>query len=456
LSIDRLSSARHSGCGAFPDDFRWGCATASYQIEGSPKADGKGPSIWDAFCQEPGRILFGETGDVACDSYRRWPDDLALIKELGVRAYRFSVAWPRIQPDGNGKALEKGIAFYSRMADDLLAAGVEPWVTLYHWDLPLALGSAGGWTNRDTAYRFADYSAIMFKALGDRVKHWFTLNEPWCSAFLGYRSGEQAPGHRNEAEAYAAVHNLLLAHGLARDAFKAAGAPGQIGIVINPSAPRPATGRADDIEAARRASVEQTGLWLDPIFGRGYPQEYIAAHNALLPVKAGDMDIIAGPLDFIGVNYYSECAVEAVPASAACPDGYREVASFHQRTEMGWEIAPQGLRRILNFINDTWKPRALYVTENGAAFADRRGPDGRIHDADRIGYLRRHIGAAADALADGVPLKGYFLWSLLDNFEWSNGYTKKFGIAAIDPETGDRIKKDSFYYYRDAAAGFPE
>ncbi len=454
--MERLLSARHSGCGAFPADFRWGCATSSYQIEGSPKADGKGESIWDAFCREPGHILLGGTGDMACDSYRRWPEDLALIKELGVKAYRFSVAWPRIQPDGSGEPLAAGLGFYSRMIDDLLAAGVEPWLTMYHWDLPLALGNAGGWTNRDTAYRFADYAGILYKNFGDRVKHWTTMNELWCAAFLGYRSGEHAPGHHSEAEAYAAAHYLLLGHGLAREAFKAAGAPGQIGIVINPSAPRPATGKAEDIMAARRASVEQTGLWLDPVFGRGYPRGYIEAHKAQMPVKQGDMEIIAGPLDFIGINYYNECAVEAAPVTDLCPDGYREVPSFHKRTEMGWEIAPQGLRRILNFINDNWKPKALYVTENGAAFADRIEADGRIHDEDRIEYLRGHLGALADAIADGVPLKGYFLWSLLDNFEWANGYTKKFGIVAINPGTGGRIKKDSFYYYRDAAAGFPE
>lgn len=439
---------------SFPSGFRWGCSTSSYQIEGSTAADGRGPSIWDAFCREPGRILRGETGDMACDSYRRWAEDVALLRELGANAYRFSVAWPRLQPSGSGPALEAGLAYYSRLVDALLEAGIEPWITLYHWDLPLALGEKGGWAARDTAYRFADYCGIVYRALGDRARRWVTLNEPWCSSFLGYRSGEQAPGLKDDGLAYRAVHHLLLAHGLAREAFAAAGSPGEIGLVVNAATPRPATRRPEDAEAARRASVERTGLWLDPVFGRGYPEPYLAAHGASLPIEEGDLELIAGPLDFVGLNYYNEDAVEAVPPSPAHPEGYRYAPTSRPKTEMGWDIVPQGLRRCLGFMAREWAPKALYVTENGAAFADAPDSGGKIRDLERISYLRSHLEACLDAIGDGVPLRGYFAWSLLDNFEWSQGYGKKFGLVAVDTATGERRRKDSFFFLRDAMAGF--
>jgi beta-glucosidase len=340
--------------------------------------------------------------------------------------------------------------------DALLASGIEPWVTLYHWDLPLALGEKGGWTERDTAYRFSDYAEIVYRALGDRVRHWVTLNEPWCSSFLGYRTGEHAPGLRDEKATYRAVHHLMLAHGLARAAFRSSGLDGEIGLVINAATPRPATSRPEDVLAARRASVERTGLWLDPVFGRGYPEEYLAAHGAALPIEEGDLGVVAGDLDFIGLNYYNEDVVEAAPVGPEAPEGFRYVQTSREKTEMGWDIVPQGIRRCLDFMSEGWAPKALYVTENGAAFADSPDASGRIRDRDRIEYLKSHLEACLDAMGDGVPLKGYFAWSLLDNFEWAHGYGKKFGLVAVDPGTGKRTKKDSFFFFRDAAAGFLE
>jgi beta-glucosidase len=440
----------------FPDDFLWGCATSSYQIEGGANDGGRGQSIWDAFCREPGRVALGQSGEVACDSYRRWPEDVRLLAGLGVGAYRFSVAWPRVQPAGSGAANGAGLDYYSALVDALLDEGIEPWVTLYHWDLPLALGERGGWTDRDTAYRFADYAGLVYERLGDRVRHWTTLNEPWCSAFLGYEHGEHAPGLRDRDAALAATHHLLLAHGLAVGAYRGSGLKGEIGLVINPATPRPATRREADVLAADRASVERTGLWLDPVFGRGYPEAYLKARGAAMPARPGDLELIAAHIDFVGVNYYNEDAVVAAPPSAERPDGYEPAPTARERTEMGWDVAPQGLRRVLRFIAERWPVRALYVTENGAAYPDLTFRDGRVADADRIAYYRGHIAACSDAIADGVPLKGYFAWSLLDNFEWAHGYGKRFGIVAVDPKTMERRPKDSYYFYRDVIAGFLE
>ncbi|HQO65379.1 MAG TPA: GH1 family beta-glucosidase [Spirochaetales bacterium] len=451
MTNDRTAQGR-----GFPEDFLWGCATSSYQIEGGAKDGGRGQSIWDAFCREPGRVALGQSGEVACDSYRRWPEDVRLLSGLGVGAYRFSIAWPRVQPDGSGAVNPAGLDYYSALVDALLAEGIEPWVTLYHWDLPLALGERGGWTDRDTAYRFADYAGLVYERLGDRVRHWTTLNEPWCSAFLGYEHGEHAPGLRDRRAALSATHHLLLAHGLAVEAYRATGRRGEIGLVINPATPRPATRREADVQAAGRASVERTGLWLDPVFGRGYPEEYLKARGATMPTRPGDLERIAAAIDFVGVNYYNEDAVVAAPPTAERPDGYDMAPTARERTEMGWDVAPQGLRRVLGFIADRWPVRALYVTENGAAYPDAAIRDGRAHDADRIAYYRGHIAACADAIGDGVPLRGYFAWSLLDNFEWSHGYGKRFGLVSVDPMTMARRPKDSYYFYRDVIAGFLE
>lgn len=438
----------------FPPDFIWGCSTASFQIEGAAGEDGRGPSIWDDFCRKPGKIFDGSDGVVACDSYHRIGEDISLLKSLNVKAYRFSVAWPRIQPEGKGSPNAKGIEYYSRLVDALLDAGIEPWITLYHWDLPLALEKEGGWPNRETAYRFAEYADIIFRNLGGRVRHWASVNEPWCSAFLGYRDGEHAPGARDAKAAIRTVHHLLLGHGLAAKAFREGGYEGEFGIIINPAAPRPASGRLCDIEASRRASLERTALWLDPVFGRGYPKDYAHRMHADFPIENNDMDIIAAPIDFVGVNYYNEDAVTAVPFDEAHPLGFAMAPTWQEKTEMGWDVVPQGLRRILGLIAREWAPKALYVTENGAAFADISDSSGSIHDSRRIEYFRGHLAACRDAIGDGVPLKGYFAWTLLDNFEWSWGYSRKFGLVAVDPDTLARKPKDSFYYYRDLIAGF--
>ena len=438
----------------FPDDFVWGCSTSSYQIEGAADEEGRAPSIWDSFAHTPGKIADGRNGDATCDSYHRWRDDIALLKELNAGAYRFSVSWTRVQPDGRGAPNPKGIDYYSRLVDGLAEAGIEPWLELFHWDLPQSLEDAGGWRARDTALRFAEYANILYRTIGDRVKHWTSMNEPWCAAFLGHLTGEHAPGMRDRHAAHRAVHHLLLAHGLATAAFRQSGISGEYGLVINPNKPRPATLRDQDVAASERASVERTSLWLDPVFGRGYPAEFMARFGKDLPIEEGDMELIAQPLDFIGVNYYNEEAVRAAPETTENPYGFEFVPTWQRKTEMGWEIEASGLRRILEHIAATWPVKELYVTENGVAFPDVADSDGIIRDYDRIDYLREHISACRDALARGVPLKGYFVWSLLDNFEWAFGYTKKFGLAAIDPESLERRPKLSFYYYRDAIAGF--
>jgi len=438
----------------FPEDFVWGCSTSSYQIEGAATEDGKKPSIWDTFAHTPGKIAGGHTGDIACESYHRWNDDIVLLRELNVGAYRFSVSWPRIQPEGRGTPNQAGLDYYARLVDALLEAEITPWLELFHWDLPQALEDAGGWRARDTALRFEEYAAIMYRSIGDRVRHWTSMNEPWCAAFLGHLTGEHAPGMRDRVATTRAVHHLLLAHGLAARAYRQSGLVGEYGLVINPSKPRPATLRSEDLAASERASIERTSLWLDPVYGRGYPQGFVERFGTALPIEEGDMEVIAAPIDFIGVNYYNEEAVRAVPQSAENPYGFEFVPTYQRRTEMGWEIEPQGLRRILEYIAVTWPWRAMYVTENGAAFPDVPDADGIIRDYDRIEYLEGHIAACREALARGVPLKGYFVWSLLDNFEWSFGYTKKFGLASVDPSDRKRRPKLSFYYYRDRIAGF--
>jgi beta-glucosidase len=440
---------------AFPKGFLWGVSSSSYQVEGAATEGGRGASVWDAFCRRPGAIADGTTGDVACDSWHRPEADLALLRGLGIGAYRFSVSWPRVQPDGAGKPLAAGLDWYRRFAEGLLAAGIDPWVTLYHWDLPQALEDKGGWPSRDTAFRFADYAEIVYRALGDLVPHWVTFNEPWCSAFLGYGNGEHAPGRRDKAAAYAAAHHHLLAHGLAVRSLRDLLPGAEIGLVINPSKPRPATAAPADEAASLRASVERTALWLDPVFGRGYPSEHLSAHGIAMPVSEGDLDIIAAPIDFLGVNYYNEDAVSAAPAGPCNPDGFRPEPSWQPCTEMGWPIVPEGLPRLLRFISKSWSPPALYVTENGAAFPDfDRGTDGgRIHDRDRIAYLASHVAACKVAIEEGLPLKGYFAWTLLDNFEWSLGYSRKFGLVEVEAGSFARRPKDSYYWFRDLVAG---
>lgn len=454
----------------FPADFLWGVATASYQVEGAVHADGRGPSIWDTFSRGPGNVTHGHTGDVSVDQYHRYREDVVLMKALGVGSYRFSIAWPRIQPEGSGAFNDRGFDYYKRLADELHAQDLRAAATLYHWDLPQPLEDAGGWPKRDVALRFADYCREVFVKLGDHIDFWITLNEPWCSAFLGYGIGEHAPGKRDLSAAWAAGHHLLLGHGLAVQAYRAERGRGDgvapIGITNNLESPRPATRSEDDRAAADRAMDLRSRFFLDPVLGLGYPQRHFDAYPDLSPppVQDGDLDIIATPIDFLGLNYYFEPAIAAAPVGApgetrdsvAChPEGFREVPSHHERTDMDWPVTPSGLYRHLRWVWEHTEGRyPLYITENGCAMPDQLSSDGeRCHDPRRIAYLQQHFSAALDAIEDGVDLRGYFVWSLIDNFEWSFGYTKRFGVVYADYVNGRRVPKDSYYYLRDVISG---
>ncbi len=435
----------------FPDDFLWGVATASYQVEGATTEDGRGVSIWDTFSHTPGKTLHGQTGDVACDQYHRYEEDVALMRDLGLGAYRFSIAWPRIFPQGKGQRNPAGFDYYHRLIDKLLAAGIQPMVTLYHWDLPQALQDEGGWPARQTAEYFADYAAECFGELGDKVKFWITLNEPACAAYLGYETGLHAPGIQDMPQAYRAVHHLNLAHGLAVQAYRDTGQNGEIGIAPNPSAVRPATRREEDVLAADRARDKWARMFLGPIFSKGYPQRHLDAYpDCPLPIEDGDMEIIARKIDFLGLNMYTE---EAAGHDESHPEKYKILPNYHPKTEMDWSITPLGIYRLLKWIDKQYDHPTIYVTENGCAMADTLSPDGRCHDADRIDFLKNYLRSCAEAITDGVDLRGYTLWSFIDNFEWSLGYSKRFGIVYCDYVNQRRVPKDSFYYYRDVIAG---
>ncbi len=453
---------------SFPDDFVWGVATASYQVEGAVDADGRGRSIWDTFSHTPGKVVHGQTGDVSVDQYHRYPEDIALIRDAGLQAYRFSIAWPRIQPDGKGALNPAGFDYYKRLCDGLHEEGIKSVATLYHWDLPQALEDDGGWPVRDTAMRFVDYARACFAELDSHVDMWITLNEPWCSSVLGYYVGVHAPGRTDLGDAWAAGHHLLLGHGLALEAYREIGGTRPIGITLNLETPRPATRSDDDRLAADRAMDLRTRFFLDPVIGRGYPERHFAAYPdvARPPVQKGDMELIAGKIDFLGLNFYHEPVIAADrrdaadgernrPAPARHPEGFREVPSHHETTEMGWPVTPRGLYRHLRRIRDHVEGRfPFYITENGCAMPDELSADGmRCHDPRRISYLREHFKAALDAIEDGVDLRGYFVWSLVDNFEWSFGYTKRFGIVYADYINARRVPKDSYYFLREVVSG---
>ena len=439
------------------DPLGFGVATSSYQIEGAVDVDGRGPSIWDTFCAMPGAIADGSDGSVACDSYHRWDDDLDLIRRLGVTAYRFSIAWPRVQPTGSGAVEPRGLAYYDRMVDTLLAAGVRPFPTLYHWDLPQALEDAGGWPVRDTALRFADYAGIVAERLGDRVEHWATMNEPWCSAFLGYAAGVHAPGRREPEAAYSAAHHLLLGHALGREAVRTTTPGAAVGIVLNLTAVHAET--EDDEPAAGFVDAVQNGLWLDPLATGRYPEVFQAV-RALTPagvVRDGDLPRITGSADWLGINYYTPFRVGTAPdltravgqAAAAYP--YAPPFVFRPRaprTEMGWEIDESGMTLTLLEAARRLPGVPLRVTENGAAFADAVTDDsGVVQDDDRIDYLQRHLAAVERAREDGAPVVDYLAWSLMDNFEWAEGYRKTFGLVQVDARTQDRRPKASYSWY---------
>ncbi|HKE63273.1 MAG TPA: GH1 family beta-glucosidase [Micromonosporaceae bacterium] len=430
-------------------DFRWGAATSAYQIEGAVAEDGRGASIWDTFCRVPGAIDNGDTGDVACDHYHRWREDVALMRHLGLDSYRFSIAWPRVLPEGTGRVNAAGLAFYDRLVDRLLESGITPFATLYHWDLPQALQDRGGWPARETAYAFAEFASVVGERLGDRVGDWFTLNEPLCSAWIGHLEGRMAPGISDLALAIPASHHLLLGHGLATAALRAA-APNdvRIGAVLNLSPCDPASDAAGDVAAALRADGHTNRWWLDPLYGRGYPADMIRVYGIEPPVRDGDLATIAAPMDHVGLNYYFRHVVTDDPAGVA-PHTRMVSVSDWTLTAMGWEVYADGLEQMLLRLADEYGARRIYVTENGSAWPDEIEPDGNVEDKDRINYLEEHLEACLRAVRHGAPVAGYFAWSLLDNFEWAYGYAKRFGLVHVNYETQRRTIKASGYRYAD-------
>jgi beta-glucosidase len=430
---------------SFPADFVWGAATASYQIEGAVHVDGRGESVWDRFSATPGKVRGGDTGEVACDFYNRYADDVRLMKELGLDVFRFSIAWPRVLPQGRGDVNQAGLDFYDRLVDELLANGIEPFATLFHWDTPQALEDLGGWRDRATAEAFVEYTKAVVGRLGDRVQHWITHNEPWVYAWVGNAWGLHAPGRTSEADAVAVAHHLLLSHGWAVDAIRRVSPDARVGITLNLAHVYPATGTPEDEAAAYRRDGEDNRWFLDPIFRGSYPADLLDRNDLVAPhVRDGDLQAMAAPLDFLGINNYSRFIV------AAGAEGPRTVPNPDaQHTDMGWEVYPDGLHDVLVRVARDYEPAAIYITENGAAFPDVRVHDGAVHDVERTAYLESYIGAVGRAISKGGPVKGYFVWSLLDNFEWGFGYSKRFGIVYVDFPTLERVPKDSFYWYRD-------
>lgn len=432
----------------FPPGFLWGAATSSYQIEGSPLADGAGPSIWHRFAHLPGRIANGETGDLASDHYRRMMEDLDLMAGLGLRAYRFSVAWGRVLPEGRGHPNPKGLDFYQRLVDGLLARAIQPMVTLYHWDLPAALQDRGGWLNPDSPAWLADYGALLFRTLGDRVPLWVTLNEPWVVTVLGHLTGDHAPGHRDLFEVPRVAHHLLLAHAETVAAYRTLGR-GQIGIALNLEPQHPASSSALDQDAAVRRDAFINRWFLDPLLLGTYPRELETLFGSAWPQITGvDLARIQTPGDFIGVNYYSRGLVKAHPAEHPL-GAIRITPSGLPLTAMDWEVYPIGLTEVLLGLKERYGTLPLYITENGAAFQDPPPIDGEVSDPDRVAYLRAHLQSARTAIAQGVDLRGYFVWSLLDNFEWAQGYGKRFGLFQVDPLTQSRTPKSSARFIRE-------
>ena len=437
----------------FQKEFQFGAATSSYQIEGAVAEDGRKPSMWDEFAHKSGRIADGTTGDIACDHYHRMASDVDLMHSLNLNAYRFSIAWPRVMPDDVGAINERGLDFYERLVDKLLERGIAPYATLYHWDLPLALAERGGWLKRETSYAFATFAEVVARRLGDRVHTYATLNEPRCSATVGYLEGRHAPGEQDRAKSLSAAHHLLLAHGLAMPALRAHTRQAKLGIVLDV---RPYS-CADDRPETRQAAHHAYGIfnrWFaDPVFLGHYPQDVWDAFGSLTPdVHADDMKIIHQPIDSLGVNYYSRGLV-AYNAELPYPHAEEKKTAASSYTEMGWEVHPQGLHDILKRFHQDYAPKAIYVAENGSAYADEV-VDGEVRDEARQSYLQSHLAATGLALADGVPLVGYLVWSLLDNYEWGWGLSRRFGIVYVDYKTQQRIPKQSALWYRDFIAAW--
>ncbi|MGH8928702.1 MAG: GH1 family beta-glucosidase [Acidimicrobiia bacterium] len=433
---------------SFPSGFTWGVATSAYQIEGG-RTDGKGQSIWDTFSDQ-GRLR--DRGDLACDHYHRWPEDVELMRQAGITSYRFSIAWTRVLPDGDGEVNRAGLGFYDRLVDGLLAAGIEPWLTLYHWDLPQALQDRGGWANRDSVGWFLRYTDVMAKALGDRVRHWITHNEPWVAVTLGHIDGSFAPGVRDWRRGLAAGHHILLSHGQAVPLIRASSPGARVGIALDCRPATPATLDPADMAACRYFDGFRNRWYFDPIFGRGYPADIAAIYRERGRwsdelANSGDLETIAAPVDFVGVNYYTslEVAVGGEESeSGPVPPGPKAPAGY---TEMGWKITPGALTDFLIRITTEYRPARIVITENGASYSDSPGPDGRVHDQRRIDYLAAHIAAVEGALAAGAPVSGYFVWSLLDNLEWTSGFSQRFGLVHVDHESLVRTPKDSLHWY---------
>lgn len=430
----------------FPPDFVWGAATAAYQIEGAAQEDGRGESIWDRFCRTPGKVRNGDTGDVACDHYHRYREDVALMRRLGLRGYRFSVSWPRIIPGGWGPVNAAGLDFYDRLVDCLLESGIQPYLTLYHWDLPQPLEDEGGWLNRATVDAYLVYAEAVARRLGDRVRHWITHNEPWVTSWMGYGLGTHAPGRTGKANALAAAHHVLLSHGRAVPIIRSLSPGAGVGITLNLSPAYPASSAPEDLVAAAAADMRGNRWFLDPIFAGTYPAAAVEEFRPFMPdVRADDLRAIAAPLDFLGVNFYNRQIVRAAPGNGDPMHVRPEVGSF---TDMDWEVYPDAFHDLLVRLAGDYAPRAIYVTENGAAYDDVRLHDGSVRDPERQAYLEQHLAAAGRAIRDGAPLAGYFAWSLLDNFEWHHGYQKRFGLVYVDYPTLERIPKSSFEWYR--------
>jgi beta-glucosidase len=433
----------------FPDGFLWGAATAAYQIEGAAQEGGRTPSIWDTFARTPGKVHHGDTGDIACDHYHRWEQDLDLVASLGLGGYRLSLAWPRLQPNGRGPLVQHVVDHYKRVLDGLRERDIVPMVTLYHWDLPQDLEDEGGWTARSTAERFGDYSEQVARALGDDVPFWVTLNEPYCSSFLGYLEGRHAPGVRSMAAAVAASHHLLLGHGRAVAALRAARVAGEVGVTLNLSSAWPASDDPEAIAAAKRVDGRENRWFLDPLLRGSYPQDMVELQSVATDmscVRDGDLAAISAPLDYLGINYYERHFVSPSPDD---PRGWIKEPDAGPLTDGGIGIHPDGLREVLVRVATDYTDLPLYVTENGAAFADYVDPEGAVDDVERVDFLDRHFRATAQAIEQGADVRGYFVWSLMDNFEWAEGYSKRFGIVYVDYRTQERIPKRSALWYRD-------
>ncbi len=443
-----------SGFYEFPKDFKWGTATSSYQVEGAADQGGRSPSIWDEFSHRSGTIRNNENGDVACDHYHRWKDDIQLMKQLGYKAYRFSIAWPRVLPDGRGRINQQGLDFYNRIIDEMLQSDIEPFLTLYHWDIPTKL--KGAWLNRDSAYAFEEFSDVCARSFGDRVKTWMTINEPICASFLSYTWGHHAPGMADPYQGLVAAHHLLLSHGLAVKAIRAHYPDAEIGIALNPASIYPQTESSADKSLANQVETLHNHWFADPIYKGSYPVEAMHAYirqgvlKSETPdfIEPGDMELISAPTDFLGINYYTRQVFHTDrPDSSAEISFKSNPAPAERQTEMGWEIYPQGLFDLLQKVNDTYHPAKILITENGASYSYAPDNFGKIEDTKRIEYIDMHLQVIARAIQAGIPVKGYFVWSFMDNFEWTHGYSQRFGLVYVDYKTQKRTPKASAYWY---------